>query len=346
MATYTGTMYVGGEVYSSTAGGYQIAGDDAATANATCTLPDTYTSYESCSISCTFYSATAPSGWRSDWGCFLGVYKNDNLYGADTQWIDKRYFSDGNGASSRSFSCTLTGGHFEPGDTITIAFIGSDGGYVDSSNRCVYLTSASFTSDDAVKEYTLYFSANGGSGAPGSRTGEADSSGYATITIPSTVPTRSGFTFLGWARSSSGSVAYEAGDEIEINKDTTLYAVWKQVTYSVTYDDNGADSGTAPTDGTAYSSGATVAVAGPGSMAKEGYAFAGWNTAADGSGITYTQGATFTITSAVTLYAIWVEENKAYIFDGTAWQTAKPYIYDGTTWQAAKMCLFTTEWNS
>lgn len=77
-------------------------------------------------------------------------------------------------------------------------------------------------------------------------------------------------------------------------------------TYSVTYDANGATSGTVPTDATSYSSGATVTVKGnTGSLAKTGYTFGGWNTKADGSGTTYAAAATFSISTNTTLYAKW-----------------------------------------
>ncbi|MBR1683286.1 MAG: InlB B-repeat-containing protein [Bacteroidaceae bacterium] len=77
-------------------------------------------------------------------------------------------------------------------------------------------------------------------------------------------------------------------------------------TFTVTYNANGATSGTVPTDATAYSSGATVTVAGnTGSLAKAGYIFGGWNTAADGSGTDRAVGSNFSISSNTTLYAKW-----------------------------------------
>lgn len=78
------------------------------------------------------------------------------------------------------------------------------------------------------------------------------------------------------------------------------------VTYSVTYDANGATSGSVPTDATAYESGATVTVLGnTGNLAKAGYIYAGWNLNAGGTGTNYTAGNTFSITDNITLYAKW-----------------------------------------
>ena len=78
-------------------------------------------------------------------------------------------------------------------------------------------------------------------------------------------------------------------------------------TYTVTYDANGATSGTAPVDETEYDAdNNTVTVLGnTGNLAKTDYIFSGWNTKADGSGTTYTAGETFTISASTTLYAKW-----------------------------------------
>ena len=79
-------------------------------------------------------------------------------------------------------------------------------------------------------------------------------------------------------------------------------------TYPVFYNGNGSTGGTVPSDGTSYAQYATVTVqANIGILVKAGYAFAGWNTAADGSGIAYAGGDTFSMGLAnVTLYAQWV----------------------------------------
>ena len=55
-------------------------------------------------------------------------------------------------------------------------------------------------------------------------------------------------------------------------------------TYTVTYNGNGNTSGVAPTDANLYEQGALVTVLGKGNLVKTGYAFVGWNTAANGSG--------------------------------------------------------------
>lgn len=76
--------------------------------------------------------------------------------------------------------------------------------------------------------------------------------------------------------------------------------------FSVTYDANGATSGSVPTDATAYTNGATVTVKGnTGNLAKTGYNFIGWNTNKTAATAQYVAGGTFTISANTTLYAIW-----------------------------------------
>ena len=78
-------------------------------------------------------------------------------------------------------------------------------------------------------------------------------------------------------------------------------------TCTVTYNANGG-IGTPPSDKTEYTNGATVTVLGNyGKLTKDGYAFTGWNTEADGSGDSYKHNDQFAITASTTLYAQWCE---------------------------------------
>ena len=73
-----------------------------------------------------------------------------------------------------------------------------------------------------ASSYSLSYNANGGSGAPNGV------SGSKSYTLSSTVPTRFGYTFLGWSTNSSAtSATYTPGSSITLSANTTLYAVWK-----------------------------------------------------------------------------------------------------------------------
>ena len=77
--------------------------------------------------------------------------------------------------------------------------------------------------------------------------------------------------------------------------------------YTVTYNSNGADSGSVPTDSTQYTFNSSVTVAdNTGNLNKNGHTFGGWNTAADGTGTNYSAGDTFSISANTTLYANWI----------------------------------------
>ena len=63
-------------------------------------------------------------------------------------------------------------------------------------------------------------------------------------------------------------------------------------TYSVTYDANRTTTGSAPDAQTKTQGTSLTLAANSGSLAHTGYNFAGWNTVADGGGISYAEGAT------------------------------------------------------
>ena len=78
--------------------------------------------------------------------------------------------------------------------------------------------------------YTVAYDANGGTGAPSSQTKYHDTA----LTLSSTKPTRTGYTFQGWATSATATSAeYQPGGSYKQNKAVTLYAVWKINTYTL-----------------------------------------------------------------------------------------------------------------
>ena len=65
--------------------------------------------------------------------------------------------------------------------------------------------------------------------------------------LSETVPTREGYTFLGWGTTDKATAAsYQPGDMYSVDKDITLYAVWEINKYTVTLP-GGAGYTTAPT---------------------------------------------------------------------------------------------------
>ena len=103
---------------------------------------------------------------------------------------------------------------------------------------------------------------------------------------------KTGYTFAGWNTAANGSgTSYSRGDTFAMgSSNVTLYAQWTANNYSVTYNGNTNTGGAVPTDGTVYHITDTVTVLGnTGTLVKTGYTFAGWNTAANGSGTSYSR---------------------------------------------------------
>ncbi len=83
---------------------------------------------------------------------------------------------------------------------------------------------------------------------------------------------------------------------------------------TITYDANGATTGTVPTDPNSpyplvNGQKDINLLYNTGNLAKTGYTFDGWNTEYDGSGISYSEGAPFTLTDNIALYAKWKPNN-------------------------------------
>ena len=162
----------------------------------------------------------------------------------------------------------------------------------------------------SLEKYTVSYNANGGSGAPSSQT---KTYGIA-LTLSSTKPTRTGYTFKGWATSSGGSVAYASGASYTANKAVTLYAVWERISYAVKYNANANDASGMPANQTKYYGTAlTLSSTKP---TRTGYTFAWWNTKSDGSGTTYNPGASYTSNAALTLYAVWARKKYTVTYYG------------------------------
>ncbi|HIZ03813.1 MAG TPA: InlB B-repeat-containing protein [Candidatus Borkfalkia avistercoris] len=165
-------------------------------------------------------------------------------------------------------------------------------------------------------EYTLTFSANGG-------TGSMDSVSL-TYTqeykLPACAFTNTDNLFVGWALSADGEAVYN--DEATISKlatendaAVTLYAVWDSQSYTVVFNGNGGLGAMEPL---------TVAMSREFSLTrcafvKQGWHFAGWALSAEGE-IVYDDGETVSGLASekgatVDLYAIWEQDSYTVKFD-------------------------------
>ena len=166
---------------------------------------------------------------------------------------------------------------------------------IDMLNGPVYVNT-SYTVPK-LASYTISYNANGGSGAPSSQTKWYGKD----LTLSSSKPTRTGYTFQGWATSASGSVAYAAGASYTTNAGATLYAVWKALTYTISYNANGG-SGAPGNQTKTYGTTLKLSSTKP---TRANYNFLGWATTASATTATYAAGANYTANAKATLYAVW-----------------------------------------
>ena len=151
----------------------------------------------------------------------------------------------------------------------------------------------------SVRRYTIKYDANGGEGAPTQQIKFHNKN----LTLQTGKPTREGYNFLGWAETASATTAqYQPGGTFTKNADTTLYAVWKIKTYTITYNANGG-SGAPGNQTKTHGVNLTLSSTKP-TPKNSSYEFKGWSESANGN-VQYQPGATFTKNANTTLYAIY-----------------------------------------
>ncbi|MBM3308510.1 MAG: InlB B-repeat-containing protein, partial [Candidatus Eisenbacteria bacterium] len=231
-----------------------------------------------------------------------------------------------NGGSNQSFSAaalnadptkinlTCSGTTIVYGNTVTLNYtqgtvVAADGLYLGS------FTDQAVT-NNVPQTYAVTYNGNGSTG------GSAPSSQTKVHDVPLTLRTntgslvKTGSTFTGWNTQADGlGTHYDAGGTYTANAAVTMYAEWTLNTWPVTYDANGATAGTAPDAQTKVYNVALTLRTDTGGLEKTGYTLSGWNTAANGSGTNYAEGASYTTNAALSLYAKWTANDYMVFFD-------------------------------
>jgi uncharacterized repeat protein (TIGR02543 family) len=144
---------------------------------------------------------------------------------------------------------------------------------------------------------TVSFNANGGEGTMKSESADVPT----PLTLNSL--TRAGYTFTHWNTLANGSgQSYANGANYSFSASVTLYAQWKQgkvPSHDVDFNANGGRGKmSSETDNTPTGLSAI-------SFTRPGYTFKHWSTKANGSGVIYANGATYSFKSSITLFAQW-----------------------------------------
>ncbi len=163
----------------------------------------------------------------------------------------------------------------------------------------------------AVTKYYVTFDANGGSGSMVAQEIEAG----VAANLNANAFTRNDYTFAGWNTEADGTgTAYADGEAITLTESITLYAQWTwtgTTKYYVTFVANG---GSGSMDEQEFVDGVAGAL-NANAFTRNDYVFAGWNTEEDGTGTSYADGESVTLTESITLYAQWTraDATKYYV---------------------------------
>ena len=170
-------------------------------------------------------------------------------------------------------------------------------------------------------QYTVKFESNT---ADGGRMADQTMTYDTAANLTANGYTKTGYTFTGWNTQPDGTgTAYSDGQNVK-NLTTadgdmiTLYAQWRANNYTIKYDGNAADSGSMSDQPMAFDIADNLT---NNAYTRTGYTFTGWNTHADGSGTSYTNGEsvknlTNVEAGTVTLYAQWKPHQYTVKFDG------------------------------
>lgn len=151
--------------------------------------------------------------------------------------------------------------------------------------------------------YTVTYDANTGTGSVPMDPNRYESGDTAAV-ISNPQPTKTGYTFKGWATTADGT---DTVTQVTVNNNVTLYAIWTANTYTVTFEDRG--TGMNATQDFTYDEPQDLNQVGT----REGYQFLGWAASEANQGlgiIAYAGGAnvlnlTPVANGEVTLYGVW-----------------------------------------
>ena len=143
---------------------------------------------------------------------------------------------------------------------------------------------------------------------------------------------RSGYAFVGWNTKADGTgTAYTDGQDISLTEDIVLFAQWEVANkYTVTFHANNGTS-----DSTTQGMPDSIAMKlNKNTFTKTGYTFTGWNTKADGTGTSYTDEQSISLSNDLSLYAQWEINKYTITFNsngGTGNMTTQQVSYNTST---------------
>lgn len=145
---------------------------------------------------------------------------------------------------------------------------------------------------------------------------------YGDVTALSFASTwsRTGYEFLGWNTSNTATTALTS---YTVTENATLYAVWKIMTYTITYNKNDGSGTVANQD---YNYGDTTALAYSSGWSRTGYDFGGWSATNTGTAL-----GSHSVSKAEILYAVWNPKTYTITYDANTATGAPSKVSDSFT---------------
>lgn len=160
----------------------------------------------------------AVSGVSSSWIKGKASYNQSGQYVSGDEGVNVAVSAGTTTFTSRTFSVTR-GTTAKTATCKSYVYGYGGGGMYDGDHDEASMT----VTIPALTSYTVSYNANGGSGAPANQTKYYG----VNLTLSTTIPTKSGYSFKGWATSAdSTSVAYSPGATYTGDAALTLYAIW------------------------------------------------------------------------------------------------------------------------
>ena len=275
-------------------------------------------------------TANADTPFTSSWSTYMSGSDPVQFFTSD---LDDRYVVLSGGEvelrNGYQIKFELNGGQFVSGYTPVYSYVSGnqaitlpgenditrpgytfDGWYENeglTGNPCTEIPSGStgpktYYAKWTATTYTVTFDANGGTIKGGYVTNYT--CGQSAV-LPTDVE-KSGYTFAGWYDNDQFTGKAVTAISNTDYGDKIYYAKWTANTYTVTFNANGGSGEMQPQQFTCY----TEQTLTQNSFTRVGYTFTGWNTEADGSGVSYSdkqevENLTAEANGSVTLYAQW-----------------------------------------
>lgn len=214
----------------------------------------------------------------------------------------------------------------------------------DGSGKGIYNPGDRYTSNASItlyaiwepRTYTISYNGNGGTGIPNKQIKTHGT----TLILSKTVPTKTGYTFKGWATSKTGKAEYQPGGSYTANTSVTLYAIWEAIILTVKFDasTNGGNTTVNSKKVTYGTQIGTLPIA-----TKQYYKFKGWFTLPNGGKkILETQ----IINTNVTYYAQFKIDASIMEYEEGGWRERIVFIRKNNQWKKVFAFTFSNKkWN-